>query len=45
MTGHWFDQYPQLKEEIIMEFQLPKDKTVFLKGEHWQLGHGWSEDL
>ena len=45
MTGDWFDNYPQLKEEIIMEFQLPVDKTVFLKGEHWQLGHGWSEDL
>lgn len=28
-----------------MEFQLPEDRTVFLKGEHWQLGHSWSEDL
>lgn len=40
MTGDWMDDYPHLKEEIIMEFQLSKERTVFLKGEHWQLGHG-----
>lgn len=45
MTGDWFDQYPNLANDIIMEFQLPAENTVFLKGEHWQLGHGWSEDL
>ena len=32
-------------EVIIIEFQFPADKTVFLKGEHWQLGHGWSKDF
>ena len=45
MTGDWIDQYPTLKADIISEFQLPEENTVFLKGEHWQLGHGWSEDL
>lgn len=45
MVGDWFDNYPGLPADIIMEFQLPQDRTVFLKGEHWQLGHGWSEDL
>lgn len=45
MTGDWFDRYPKLRNEIIAEFQLPEEKTIFLKGEHWQLGHGWSEDL
>ena len=45
MTGDWLDNYPSLKNDIIIEFQLPEDRTLFLKGEHWQLGHGWSEDL
>ena len=45
MTGDWFDRYAGLGEEIIEMFQLPPEKTVFLKGEHCQLGHGWSEDL
>lgn len=45
MTGDWIDKYPDLKTDIIEEFQLPSHKTIFLKGEHWQLGHGWSEDL
>lgn len=45
MIGDWFDSYPSLKRDIIEMFQLPAAKTVFLKGEHWQLGHGWSEDL
>ena len=45
MTGDWIEQYPALKADIIAEFQLPEENTIFLKGEHWQLGHGWSEDL
>lgn len=38
MTGDWIDKYPPLKSDIIMEFQLPAERTVFLKGEQWQLG-------
>ena len=45
MTGDWIDKYPSLKADIEMEFQLPHERTIFLRGEHWQLGHGWSEDL
>ena len=33
MTGDWIDNYPELKSEIIEEFQLPAENTEFLKGE------------
>ena len=31
MIADWFDSYPNLKDEIMLEFQLPADKTVFKK--------------
>lgn len=44
-TGNWINQYPEAKEEIIDVFQLPKDNTEFVIDEHWDIGHGWSEDI
>ena len=32
MVGDWFDNYPSLIEDIIMEFQLPREQTVVVKG-------------
>ena len=44
-VGDWIDKYPEAKDEIIEVFQLPKSKTEFIKDTHWDLGHGWSDEL
>lgn len=31
--------------EIMLEFQLPEDNTRFAQDEHWDLGHGWSNEF
>ena len=43
-VGDWIDNYPQVKQEIIYEFDLPEN-TNFVKDEHWDIGHGWSDEL
>lgn len=42
IVGDWIDDYPEAKDEILYEFNLPKD-TKFKKDIHWCLGHGWSD--
>lgn len=44
-TGKWINDYPNVKELIIKEFQLPIDKTKFLIDSHWDIGHGWSQEF
>lgn len=44
-TGKWIDKYPEAKEKIMYEFQLPEDNTKFIQDEHWDLGHGWSNEF
>ena len=44
-TGQWIENYPQSKDQIIYEFQLPVDKTVFKIDSHWDIGHGWSNEF
>ena len=44
-TGQWIDTYPQVKDLVLEEFQLPKDATEFRKDEHWDLGRGWSQEF
>ena len=44
-TGDWIDEYPQAKELVLEEFQLPPEKTEFRKDNHWDLGHGWSHEV
>lgn len=41
-VGSWINDYPQAKDEILYEFQLP-DNTEFMIDSHWDLGHGWSD--
>ena len=41
-VGSWINDYPQAKELILDEFQLPDD-TEFMVDYHWDLGHGWSD--
>lgn len=43
-TGAWIDKYPEARDEILYEFQLP-ESTQFIKKEHWDIGHGWSQEL
>lgn len=40
----WIDNYPEAKSEILFEFNLP-ETTTFVKDIHWNLGHGWSDEL
>lgn len=44
-VGSWIDKYPMSKELIIDEFNLPIDKTTFVKDIHWEQGHGWSDEF
>ena len=44
-TGKWINDYPQAKELIIEEFQLPKDNTKFYIDSHWDIGHGLSQEF
>lgn len=43
-TGAWIKDYPEAKEEIMYEFQLPEN-SEFIIDEHWDLGHGWSNEF
>lgn len=44
-VGEWINKYPEAKEEILFEFQLPKENTEFVIDEHWDIGHGWSQEF
>lgn len=44
-TGKWINDYPQAKELIMSEFQLPKDNTIFVQDSHWDMGHGLSQEF
>ena len=41
-VGNWIKDYPQCKQLIIDEFDLPSN-TEFIIDIHWNLGHGWSD--
>ena len=43
-VGDWIDDFPEAKSEILFEFNLPKT-THFVKDIHWNIGHGWSDEL
>lgn len=45
MVGSWINDYPEAKEEILYVFQLPKNRTEFVIDEHWDIGHGWSQEF
>jgi len=42
-VGEWIHDYPQAREQIIIEFNLPKE-TQFIVDPHWNIGSGWSGD-
>ena len=43
MVGDWIDKYPEARELIIDEFELPTD-AEFVKDIHWNIGRGWSDE-
>jgi Txe/YoeB family toxin of Txe-Axe toxin-antitoxin module len=40
-VGKWIDDYPEAKELILDEFNLPADKTTFEYAIHWDIGQRW----
>jgi hypothetical protein len=44
MTGSWIASYPQVKDEILFEFNLPPARTKFQQDSHWDIGKGWDND-
>ena len=42
-VGSWINDHPQAKKEILLEFDLPEDKTEFRINPHWEIGHGWGD--
>jgi len=45
MVGDWIDEYPNVVDLIMLEFDLPKDNTIVVKDSHWNIGHGWSDEI
>jgi hypothetical protein len=43
MCGSWINEH--IIDLIIEEFDLQKQKIETIIDEHWELGHGWSEEL
>ena len=40
-VGKWIEEYPEAKELILAEFDLPADKTTFEYAIHWDIGQTW----
>ena len=40
-TGKWLEEYPEAKELVLEEFDLPAQNTVFEYAIHWDIGHSW----
>ena len=43
-VGEWINDYPQSREQILIEFNLPQG-TEFVIDIHWNIGNGWSGDM
>ena len=41
-VGTWIDQSPEAVDQIIDEFDLPREKTIVKKASHWDIGQTWS---
>ena len=42
-VGSWIDNNAEAIEQIIEEFDLPKDKTIVQKASHWDIGQTWND--
>lgn len=41
-VGNWITDYPECKNLVLNEFDLPED-SEFIIDSPWYLGHGWSD--
>ena len=41
MAGKWLEEYPEARDLILDEFDLPADKTTFEYAIHWDIGQRW----
>lgn len=44
MVGNWIKNYPEAKNVILSEFELPEADTQFIIDSHWNIGSGWEGD-
>lgn len=42
-VGTWIDQSPEAIDQIIDEFDLPREKTIVKKASHWDIGQTWND--
>ena len=42
-VGSWIDDNQDAIEYIINEFDLPREKTIVKKANHWDIGQTWSD--
>lgn len=40
-VGKWFNLHEEVYDLIMLEFDLPEDKTIVKYGEHWDIGQTW----
>ena len=40
-VGTWIDHSPEAIDQIIDEFDLPREKTIVRKASHWDIGQTW----
>ena len=45
LAGRWMDEYPHAKELVVEEFDLQDVHVEFVYDGHWDIGHGWSEEV
>lgn len=42
-VGSWIDSHPEAIDLIYEEFDLPHDKTIVQKANHWDIGQTWND--
>lgn len=42
-VGTWIDHSPEAIDQIIVEFDLPREKTIVKKASHWDIGQTWND--
>ena len=42
-VGSWIDNNPEAVNLIYEEFDLPRDKTIVQKANHWDIGQTWND--
>lgn len=40
-TGKWIEEYPQVYDMVLKEFNLPPEKTTAKYAVHWDIGQSW----